>query len=108
MASFLSHRELNVQIFVDILFIYCEVLEVGEFFKPVSFPIALLANQGYRSPAHQRPLCPLEQFIERSNVHNGLPFLYFAYIYDIIFHSICNIELLAIPTLSYPPSDWAA
>lgn len=61
MASFFrGRRELNVEVFVYIPFICCEVFEIGELLKPVSLPIALLANQGYGSPAHQRPFCPLE------------------------------------------------
>ena len=99
MASFFFRgRELNVEIFVYVLFIFLEFLEGRELFKPEGFPIALLANQRHDPPAHERPFCPLKHFIERCNILDGLPFLYFAYFYDIIFHSICNIEILAIPT----------
>ena len=75
-----------------------EVLEIGKLLEPINGSIALHPDERHGSPAHQRPLCPLKYFIERSYIFDGLPFLYFTYIYDIIFHSICNLELLEIPT----------
>lgn len=78
--------ELNVQIFVYVLLILLEVFQVGELFKPVRVPIPLLTHQGDRTPAHQRPFSPLKDLVQRRKVPDGLPFLDFTDIYDIIFH----------------------
>lgn len=90
----LTYRELSSQIFVYILPVRIKIVQVSKLFERIGVSIPQLTYQSHHASTHQHSLRPLKNFIERSNIFYHLPFFNFSDIYDVIIHSICNIEHL--------------
>ena len=95
---FLTPRELLVQIFVYILSIHLKIVQVSKFLEPINISVPQLTYQSHNTPTYQHAFGPLKKLIKRGHIFYHLPFFNFSDIYDVIIHSICNIEHLATLT----------